>query len=243
MTSEADLIRLLSDGQRTGARTIDATTLGDLDRVAAYRVLAATQNSLSETTGMLKTALHPDGIGVAAPIYTSRVGRSANFSLPADRVVGLEFEVGLVLADAIPNNPKIEEAEVIPAIDHFFTGIEVVGTRYADRKAASPAAGLADNMSAFGYVIGPRYSRGTAIASLDVTLELAGHQIYAGPAKHGFGTVLASLVAYARAQQLGMPLAAGTIITTGSLCGLVLTSGAGHVVGKLGDETVELDLV
>ena len=53
MTSEADLIRLLSDGQRTGARTIDATTLSDLDRVAAYRVLAATRSSLSEATGML----------------------------------------------------------------------------------------------------------------------------------------------------------------------------------------------
>ena len=243
MSSEDDLIRLLSDGQRTGARTIDATTLSDLDRGAAYRVLAATQSALGEVAGMLKTAVHPDGVGVAAPIYASRVGRSPDFALPAERVVGLEFEVGLVLANDIPNNPKIAEAEVIPAIDHFFTGIEVVGTRYVDRKVASPAAGLADNMSAFGYVIGPRYSRGTAIASLDVTLELAGRQIYAGPAKHGFGTVLASLVAYARAQQPGMPLAAGTVITTGSLCGLVLTSGAGHVVGRLGDETVELDLL
>jgi 2-keto-4-pentenoate hydratase len=243
MNNEADLIRLLSEGQRTGARAIDASTLSGLDRAAAYRVLAATQSSLGEATGMLKTAVHPDGVGVAAPIYASRVGRSPNFSLPAERVVGIEFEIGLVLANAIPNNPRIEEAEVIPAIDHFFTGIEIVGTRYADRKAASPAAGLADNMSAFGYVIGPRYSRGTAIASLDVTLELAGRQLYAGPAQHGFGTVLASLVAYARAQQPGLPLAAGTVITTGSLCGLVLTSGAGHVVGRLGDETVELDLV
>jgi len=243
MTSEADLIRLLSDGQRTGARTIDATTLADLDSAAAYRVLAATQSSLGETAGMLKTAVHPDGVGVAAPIYASRIGRSPNLALPADRVVGLEFEVGLVLAHAIPNDPRIVETEVIPAIDHFFTGIEIVGTRYADRKAASPAAGLADNMSAFGYAIGPRYSRGTAIASLDVTLELAGRQIYAGPARHGFGTVLASLVAYARAQQPSMPLAAGTVITTGSLCGLVLTSGAGRVIGRLGDETVELDLI
>lgn len=243
MTSEADLIRLFSDGQRTGVRSIDATALADLDRAAAYRVLAGTKSSLGEAAGMLKTAVHPDGVGVAAPIYASRVGRSPGFALPADRVVGLEFEIGVVLGRAIANNPQIEEADVIPAIDHFFTGIEVVGTRYVDRNAASPAAGLADNMSAFGYVIGPHYGHGTAIASLDVTLELAGRQIYAGPARHGFGTVLASLVAYARAQQPGMPLSAGTVVTTGSLCGLVLTSGAGHVVGRLGDQTVELDLV
>jgi 2-keto-4-pentenoate hydratase len=243
MTSEADLIGLLSDAQRTGSRTLDATTLTDLDRAAAYCVLAGTQASLGEATGMLKTAIHPDGVGVAAPIYASRVGQSPGFTLPADRIVGLEFEVGLVLAETIPNDPRIEEAAVIPAIDHFFTGIEIVGTRYADRKAADPSAALADNMSAFGYAIGPRYSRGTAIASLDVTLDLGGSRVYAGAAKHGFGTVLASLVAYARAQQPGMPLAAGTIVTTGSLCGLVLTSGPGHVVGKLGNEAVELDLV
>ena len=243
MTSEADLIRLFSDAQRSGARSLDVAALAGLDRAAAYRVQAGTQASLGEAVGMLKTAVHPDGVGVAAPIYASRVGRSPSFALPADRVVGLELEIGLVLGHTIANNPEIDEAEIIPAIDHFFTGIELVGTRFADRKAASPAAGLADNMSAFGYVIGPRYGRGTAIASLDVTLELAGRQIHAGAARHGFGTVLASLVAYARAQQPGMALTAGTVVTTGSLCGLVLTSGAGHVVGRLGGETVELDLV
>ena len=34
-----------------------------------------------------------------------------------------------------------------------------------------------------------------------------------------------------------MPLKAGTIITTGSLCGLVLTSGIGHAVARLGTES------
>jgi 2-keto-4-pentenoate hydratase len=243
MTSETDLINLLSDGQRNGARSIDAASLGDLDRAAAYRILAATQSSLAEATGMLKTAIHPDGVGVAAPIYASRVGRSPKLSLTADRVVGLEVEVGLVLARAIPNDPAIDETAVAAAVDHYFTGVEIVGSRYIDRTKATPAAGLADNMSAYGYAIGPRFGRGTDVDGLSVTLELAGKQIYAAPAKHGFGTVLASLVAYARAQQPGMPLAAGTVITTGSLCGLLLTSGAGYVVARLGDETVEFDLV
>ena len=39
------------------------------------------------------------------------------------------------------------------------------------------------------------------------------------------------------------PLKAGTTITTGSLCGLVPTNGIGYVVARLGDETVEFDVV
>lgn len=242
MTTETDLTRRLSDAQRDGSHTIDATTFA-LDRAAAYRVLHETRSALGEATGMLKTAIHPDGVGVAAPIYASRVGHSGRFALPTDRVAGLEVEVGLVLAHAIPNDPAMDEATVAAAVDHYFTGIEIIGTRYADRTKADPAVALADNMSAFGYVIGPRFTRGTDVEGLTVTLELAGKPIHAGPARHAFGTVLASLVAYARAQQPHMPLAAGTVVTTGSLCGLVPTSGTGHAVARLGDDTVELDLV
>jgi 2-keto-4-pentenoate hydratase len=76
-----------------------------------------------------------------------------------------------------------------------------------------------------------------------VTLEFAGRQIYSAPARHGFGTVLASLAAYAKTQLPRLPLKAGTMITTGSLCGLVLTEGPGHAVARLGDDVVEFDLV
>ena len=243
MTDDADLIRLLSDAQRSGARTIDATTIGDLDRAAAYRILTGTQVELGEATGLLKTAVQPDGVGAAAPIYASRLGRSPHASFPVDRVVGLEVEVGVVLASDIPNDAAMDEAAVITALDHYFVGVEVLGTRYVDRTKGGPLAGFADNMSAYGYVVGPRYERGSDLDGQVVTLEFAGKQIYSAPAKHGFGTVLASLVAYARAQHPRLPLSAGTIITTGSLCGLVPTSGTGHVVAHLGDTAVELDIV
>ena len=78
---------------------------------------------------------------------------------------------------------------------------------------------------------------------IDVTVEFNGQQIYAASAKHGFGTVLASLVAYAKAQRPEYPLKAGTIITTGSVCGLVPISGTGHAVAVLGNHRVEFDIV
>ena len=74
-------------------------------------------------------------------------------------------------------------------------------------------------------------------------LGYAGQQIHVGPAKHSFGNVQASFIAYAKKQQPHCPLKAGTVITTGSLCGLVPTSGTGHVVGRIGNHTVELDIV
>ncbi len=99
-------------------------------------------------------------------------------------------------------------------------------------------------MSSLGYAIGPRRrTLTTEFEGLDVTLDFVGRQIYAALAKHGFGTTLASLMAYARNQHAAYPLRADTIVTTGSLCGLVPTSGAGHVVARLGDETVELDII
>ena len=60
---------------------------------------------------------------------------------------------------------------------------------------------------------------------------------------HGFGNVLASLRAYADRQHATLPLTKGSIITTGSMCGLVPTSGSGHLVARLGDQIVEFDLV
>ena len=78
---------------------------------------------------------------------------------------------------------------------------------------------------------------------MDGSVAFGGGDIYRAPAKHGFGTVMASVEAYAKHQRPEMPLRAGTIITTGSMCGLVPTSGPGHVVAGFGGQTVEFDLV
>ena len=163
--------------------------------------------------------------------------------MPAAAVIGLEVEVGLVLAHDIPVGPDVDERQVAAAVDHYFTGIEVISTRHVDRDVATPAAGLADYMSAFGYIIGSRRARGAEIDGATVTLDFAGRQIYAAPARHGFGTVLASLVAYAREQDPELPLKSGTIVTTGSLCGMVKCSGPGHIVARLDSDVVEADLI
>jgi 2-keto-4-pentenoate hydratase len=236
--TEAELIALLADGQRNGTHDVDAASYAVLDRAGAYRVMKGVFGLIGATAGMLKTAIQSDGVGVAAPIYATRVGRSG-FGLPATNVVGLELEVGVVLGKDVG-----PETDLASAIDQYFTGIEIVGSRFRDRSLAGPNGGLADSMFALGYVIGtePRPLR-DSLEGATVSLEFAGRPIYSAVPRHSFGSVLASLAAYARSQHSAFPLRAGAIVTTGSLCGLVPITGTGHVVGRLGDDRVEFDIV
>ena len=245
MTTELDLAQLLFEAQTDGRHDVDATPYSSLDRDAAYRVQTRVLDMLGGTPGMLKTGLHSDGVGVVAPILRSRVGHSGSFELPSANVIGLELEVGLVLgSDLTSDTARADEIDIIEAIDHYFVGIEICGSRYRDRALAGQNGGLADNMSALGYAIDPTpRERGADIHGLDVELNFDGARIYAAPAKHGFGTVLASLVAYARDQHPTYPLKAGTIVTTGSLCGLVPITGTGRVTGQLGNHIVAFDIV
>lgn len=237
-TTEASLISLLANAESTGTHPVDATLFETLDRDGAYRVQTGVLSMTGGAVGMLKTGVGAGGVGNVAPILAPRVGHAPDFQLPSTNLVGLEVEVGVVLARDVASS-----ADIPDAIDHYFTGVEICGSRYADRSKASVLASLADNMSALGYAIGANRAAGDRIDGLDITLSFAGEQIYAAPAKHGFGTVLASLIAYADSQLPAYPLRAGTIVTTGSMCGLVPISGTGHVVATLGDQSVEFDIV
>lgn len=239
MPTEAELADQLVSAHRHGAHDVDALAYQALDRDAAYRVQTSVMRALDAAPALLKTAVHSDGVGVVAPIFTLGSG---SFQLPRANVVGLEVEVGVVLAHNVPNGA--DEAAVVAAIDYYFMGVEICGSRYADRSVAGPNGGLADSMSALGYLrsTAPR-AAGANIDGAEITLEFAGAEIYRGVAKHGFGSVLASLLAYARSQRPEYLLTAGTVITTGSMCGLVPIDGTGHVVASLTGETLEFDIV
>src|SRR5689334_22932512 len=94
--TETEMIAALADGQRRGTHTVDGAPFAALARAAAYRIQSGVIGAVGETVGMIKTAVQADGVGVAAPIYASRLGR-AGFRLPVANVLGLEVEVGIVL--------------------------------------------------------------------------------------------------------------------------------------------------
>ncbi len=243
MTDIANLARRLTLGHRNGLHDVDPAPYAGISRDDAFAIQRAVQSSLGIATGLIKTAVAPDGLGAAAPIYASGFGHNG-FRLPSANVIGLELEIGLVVGADLSVEAAADEVAAIDAIDHYFVGVEICGTRYVDRAAAGYNGGLADNMAALGYVMDPTpRDLGAEIEGFDVELHFAGQQIHFAPTKHSFGTVLASYIAYARNQQPHLPLKAGTVVTTGSLCGLVPISGTGAVLGKLGNHTVAFDIV
>lgn len=242
MPTETQLIQQLVDAHRSGTQTVDPAPYSALDRAAAYRVQHGVMLALGETPGLYKTAVAPDGLGIVAPIYKSRLGSNGAVRLPSANVIGLEVEVAVKLGKSV--TAAMDDATIIDAIDHYVMGVEIVGTRYTNRDAAGATGGLADAMSALAYVVDSKPR--AAAADLDnvlTTLEFAGQQIWSAPAKHGFGGVLNSLIAYARNQLPEYPLEAGMLVTTGSVCGLVYIRGTGHVVATLGDDRIEFDIV
>ncbi|KAL2213286.1 hypothetical protein CC79DRAFT_14016 [Sarocladium strictum] len=245
VASESELVKLFADAQRAGekATLIDPDKFTHLDLSDAYSIVLAQKEALGETFGMYKTAILKDGTGVAAPIYKSRIGNSPDYKFPSGyNIKGVEFEIGIELARDIGPDDNLSEEDFDKAVSHYFLGIEVVATRLAPTKTGEkppPALQLADNLSALGYVIGSKRSRKADISgNLTVTLEVDGKEFHRQIAAHPFGTELATAVSYAKSQQPGLPLKAGTLVTLGALSGCVdLPEGAkGVVVGRLGDE-------
>lgn len=242
MTTEQTLISRLAEARRALRSDVDATPYAALDRETAYRVQIGVMAALDETPGMVKTLIQPDGVGVVCPIYRSGFGNSGSFRMSSANVLGLEVEVGFVLARDVAATDS--EADIVGAIGHYFVGVEICGSRYANRQVAGPNGALADSGSALAYVLDPTpRAAGSKLDGFTVKLEFNGQEVYSAPPKHAFDTVERSFIAYAKAQQPHYPLRAGLVVTTGTLCGLVPTSGAGHVRATLGDHAVEFDIV
>lgn len=244
--NETELIQLLANAQRLGSKPlVDLSAFHDFDLATGYRIALAQQKLLGEEVALYKTVLRNDGLpALASPIWKSRVGYgNEDYVFPAHfDVIGVELELGVKLARDISSSENLDEESIQEAIEYYFLGIEIVGTRLkldkGSGKTPTTAQALADHNTALGYVIGGKCSRGLDVVGLEVSFEVEDREIHRKVAKPGGSSVLASLIAYAKVQQPHLPLKAGMIVTPGALSGLVrIPSGTrGAIVGRLGDE-------
>lgn len=243
---ESELVQLLANAQRLGSQPlVDLAALDDFDHETGYRIAQAQQEILGEEPALYKTVLRNDGLpAIASPIWKSRVGYSEHdYVFPGYfNVIGIEFELGVKLARDILPTEDLDDDSIREAIEYYFLGIEIVGTRLKiddeAKQIPTPAQLLADHNKGLGYVIGSKCTRDTDVVGLPVTFEINGKEIHRKLAAPGGRTILESLVAYAKVQQPHLPLRAGTLITPGALSGLVrIPEGTkGQIVGRLGDE-------
>ncbi|WP_018238448.1 fumarylacetoacetate hydrolase family protein [Ensifer sp. BR816] len=185
-----------------------------------------------------KVARSPEGISVAGRLSPIAIvgadARPAAFRWR--RGVRVEAEIGFRLASSLPpRQAGYSRDEVITAIGAVHLGIEVLDSRIDEGSKAPFLLFLADRLGNAGYVLGPELPRDFLDAegrTLGVSLD--GAPIFEGEAHHPAGDVLAWLVGWANeTQRAENSLAAGEIVTTGSLCGALDLAAPGRVDVRL----------
>jgi 2-keto-4-pentenoate hydratase len=236
-----ELAAALAGAYADAGRTVAAAPFAALSLEEALAVQGKVLAALGETVPVAKVAVN-DGTAVAAPIYGAlSVASGGRLGAPARGLVGIEVEIAARLkADVGPG------ADAAAAIEGLVCGIEVIGTRFDDRKAAGAFGPLADNLLTAGYAYGiDPWTGGTDVDGIDIVVEIDGRQVYSGKAKHPFGGVLQPILAQARAPHDGFGgLKAGMIVTTGTLCGVVPVPGPCMITARLaGTHEVRLQLM
>lgn len=235
----AGLARLLVEARHTGRRV--GMLDGDLlpaSEADAYAVQEETARLLGATIAGWKVgAANATAAPVAAPLLMTLVAPSpARLVVAADSFRGVEAELALSLARDLPARATpYNEDEAWDAVAAVHVAIELLDSRYADRRAMSPAALLADHQSNGGFCYGMALTNWRAIdyATQRARLVIDGKEeksaVGGNPAGHP-RRLLAWLANHAASR--GRPLRKGDVVTTGSHTGLTIAPPGARVIAR-----------
>ncbi|AMJ59493.1 hypothetical protein [Bosea sp. PAMC 26642] len=204
-----------------------------------FDVQAAVARNLGHVEAGWKVAIAADGTAVAGlmPGPWLKPGDTYHGAIGAE--LRVEIELGLRLGRDVPRRPgqPYSRAELLACCDKAFLGIEIVESRLADwsGNVAFPLW-LGDAMGHGGYVIGPDLDIKVLddVSGLTCFIALNGVTLYDQPAVHANGDPMTPFLAWANCKDEFMGgLRAGQIVTTGSLCGGVLSPGKGEILTRL----------
>jgi len=172
---------------------------------------------------------------IPAPLV---IASPATLPAPKGVVVEIEGEIALRVArDLLPRDKPYTAEEVADAIGSLHAAIEVLGSRFANRKAVPPLVAVADLQSNAGIVYGPGLTDWRKVEFADVKMTLTFDGAPAAKADGGPATATAmTALAFLADQAVGRHggLKQGQIIITGArVKPIVLNPGV----------TAELDVV
>jgi 2-keto-4-pentenoate hydratase len=179
-----------------------------------------------------KVARSPDGIAVTGRLWPLAVdGAETVAEFGWREGVKIEVEIAVTLASALP--PRAEgysDAEIRAAIGSVHLGVEILDSRIAEGGQGPYLLFLADRLGNGGYALGPVVPE--TLLDLNgekqLVVRLDGETLYSAEARHPAGDVMAWFADWAsKSDRPAGSLAAGEIITTGSLCGAPLANGPG----------------
>ena len=138
------------------------------------------------------------------------------------------------------------EDEIRAAISGIHAAIEVVDSRYDTWPVPDALAALADNQSNGGLVVSPegRPWDGRALGEAELVLTADGRSLYSGLGRNPGGEPFLLLCRLAaELADRGLGLRAGTLVTTGSLNGIIFVEPGAEIVAEIRDVgRVELTL-
>jgi 2-keto-4-pentenoate hydratase len=202
----------------------------------------AIQADIAKTLGHAqagwKVAIAEDGTPVAGLMPGPWLAPGDVYDGAIGAELRVEIEIALRLAKDVPMRPNqpYSRAELLGHCDKAYLGIEIVESRLANWQGVPFALWLADALGHGGYYLGQELDMKVLddLTGLGCFIALNGVTIYDQPAVHGNGDPMAPFLAWAnRKDELMGGLRAGQIVTTGSLCGGVLSPGKGEIVTKL----------
>ena len=195
----------------------------------AYAVQDATLRRLGQAGGW-KIAARPDCEPRCAVLPAISIHRSgATLHVPAS---GFELEVETAfVVDKLPR-PGIDPVDWIGSV-HL--AIEVLGSRFVDRRSLPPLQPIADLQSNAAVVLGPTVTdwHDRDLSTLDMKLKVDGKQVESGQRHHSRQDV-ASMLTWlaAHAAERGIPLEAGTVVITGARVGPLPLDGGQEVIAS-----------
>ncbi|KDR86591.1 hypothetical protein L905_23405 [Agrobacterium sp. TS43] len=201
------------------------------------------QSQLSKLEGAdlhaWKVAKSPGGDPVAAPLYPY-LDNPPRAVLAWRKGMKIEVEIAVELCQDLPvrKDTSYERADIEAAISNTYLGAELVWSGISEGGSISFLAFLADRLGNKGYVRGPALPLAVLQpgSSTSLKLKLNGQVAFDAAGQHPTKDPLTWLWDYANNQSRpATALRAGSIITTGSLCGAIEVAGPGDVSIQLGN--------
>lgn len=184
-----------------------------------------------------KVARSPEGVAVVGRLLPLAIETDPVPALPWRKGARIEVEIAVRFAAALPpRQGGYSRDEVKAAIGSVHLGIEILDSRIAEGSKGPFLLFLADRLGNAGYALGPELPKDMleTVGGNPLEVWLDGTSIHAADARHPADDVMAWLMDWANDTSRPQDtLAAGEIVTTGSLCGALDISGPGLLRAQL----------
>ncbi len=226
-------IALLQARSHGGPASIPTALLENVDYDTALRAQQIVLDTLNRPIAAWKVAVPPGGPVLSAPIHADRCfphGAQVPLALCGD--CGIECEIAFVVGkDFAPRSTAYSADEVSANVQHACITVEILNSRLPAKYESPRNAQLADLLSNAGLVVGKPFAewRPMDLKNIPVEFSADGKIVVEKNGGHPAGEPFSPVVALVNhLASRGEPLAAGTVVTTGSYTGVHFMPSGGR---------------